>query len=108
MDPFGISGLVVTMPEGGEWVSDWELLQKTWEKGWDMRALNYCVDTQSGRFRSMQVVLGHEDVDGDEEFRLQRHGANGGQCYRWSLEDHDFIVKAQYQFDWITGYVDMV
>jgi len=106
-----VSGLVVNMPEGGEWVSDYELLLEKWEHGWDMRALNYCVDTtegETGRFKSMQIVLGHEDVNGDEEYRLQRHGGAGGPCYQWKLEDHDFIVKAQYQFDWITGYVDMV
>ena len=70
LDPFGVSGLIVEMPEGGEWVSDYELLQQKWEPGWDMRALNYCVDGESGRFLSLQVVLGHEDVEGDEEFRL--------------------------------------
>ena len=73
-----------------------------------MRALLYCTDPLDGHFRSMQVILGHSDINGDEEFALQRHGKSGGDCYRWDLEDKDFIVKAQYQFDWITGYVDMV
>ena len=72
LDPFGVSGLVVSMPNGGVWVSDYDLLHANWEHGWDMRALNYCIDDmyEGGRFRSIQVVLGHEDVEGDPDIEL--------------------------------------
>ena len=85
-------------------------MYENWQHGWDMRALNYCVDTvyEGGRFKSMQVVLGHEDVPNDPEIPLQRHGGTGGECYTWRLPDHDYIVRVQYQFDWITGFVDAV
>jgi len=55
INPFGVSGMVVFMPEGGEWVDDSNLLFEKWEHGWDMRALNYCIDTSlpGGRFGSM-------------------------------------------------------
>ena len=110
LDPFGVSGMMVFMPEGGEWISDYKLLETDWQHGWDMRALNYCVDpvAEGGKFRSMQVVLGHEDVKGDKEYPLHKHGGPGGDCYEWRLPDHDYVTKVQYQFDWVTGFVDSV
>ena len=53
LDSFGVSGLMLFPPSVGGWVSDGEILLKDWEKGMDMRALNYCVNETTGRFISM-------------------------------------------------------
>ena len=74
----------------------------------DMRALNYCYNETTGRFISMQVILGHEDIKGDEELHLQKHGGEGGKCHRWVLNDHDYITRVQYTYDWYDGFVTKV
>ena len=53
LDSFGVSGLMLFPPSVGGWVSDGEILLKDWEHGMDMRALNYCINEQTGRFTSM-------------------------------------------------------
>ena len=53
LDSFGVSGLMLFPPSVGGWVSDGEILLEDWEHGMDMRALNYCINEQTGRFTSM-------------------------------------------------------
>ena len=52
--------------------------------------------------------MGHEDILGDEELLLQKHGGEGGECHRWTLNDHDYITRVQYVYDWYDGYVNKV
>ena len=49
--------------------------------------------------------MGHEDIKGEEELHLQKHGGEGGECHRWVLNDHDYITRVQYTYDWWDGYV---
>ena len=108
LDTFGVSGLMLFPPSVGGWVSDGEILLQDWEHGMDMRALNYCINRTTGHFISMQVILGHDDIEGDEELHLQKHGGEGGECHRWVLNDHDFITKVKYTYDWWDGFVTKV
>ena len=71
----------------------------------DVRTIHYCVDEVSQEFISMQVVLGHTEIEGDEAIPLLSHGGPGGECKKWVLPDHDFITEVRYTFNVATGYV---
>lgn len=70
-----------------------------WTHGLDVRAINYCIDQFTSAYVSLQVVLGHSGVDGDEELPLEKHGAEGGTCRRWELNDDDYIRQIEYSYD---------
>ena len=42
---------------GGEWIDDGQILNKKWEPGMRVRAINYCLDKRD-RFRSLQLMVG--------------------------------------------------
>ena len=65
----------------------------------DVRAINYCINSNFGTFKSMQVVLGHSGIKGDTEVKLLKHGGTGGKCKRWSLNDQDYIERIEYTYD---------
>ena len=56
----------------------------------------------------MQVVIGHSDIIGDEEFKLLSHGGPGGKCSRWVLQNHDFVTEIRYTYDATTDYLTKV
>ena len=85
----------------GSWVDDGEVLLEEWAPGMGVRAVNYCIDNDSKRFLSMQLMVGDsEESDAEYWHALRKHGAAGGSCYRWVLKPDDYIRLVQYTWNW--------
>ena len=80
--------------ENGNWIDDGEVLLEEWSPGMGIRAVNYCVDDEDGWFLSMQLMVGDsKEEDIEEWYKLRKHGAAGGSCYRWLLNPDDYIRR---------------
>ena len=76
--------------EGG-WIDDGKFLFAEWEVGMGIRAVNYCINENNNTYRSMQLMVGHEGTTLDDWIPLALHGADGGACRRWVIDDEDYI-----------------
>jgi len=94
--------------ESGGWIDDGEVLDLEWESGWGVRAINYCIDDYDDTFQSMQIMVGAEGAELDAWTPLRKHGADGGTCRRWILQEEDYIRIVQYTWNRYTQSVVQV
>ena len=84
----GIEGYAVQATH----VKDGDVLYERWQEGDGVRAINYCIDENLDRIRSLQVVAG-KGSDPNDWYRLKKHGHSGGTCRRWTLLPDDYIRR---------------
>lgn len=56
-----------------------------------IRAVNYCINESNNTYRALQLMVGHSESVPADWIPLAKHGAEGGKCRRWIIDDDDYI-----------------